>query len=103
MYAIVQTGGKQYKVQPNDVLYVEKLDGDEGQEIAFDQILMVGTESKPVFGTPVVKNAKVTATIMKHLRGPKVLIFKKRRRKNYRRKTGHRQSLTAIKINNITV
>jgi large subunit ribosomal protein L21 len=103
MFAVINTGGKQYKVKRNMVIKVEKLDGDQGSKIEFKDILMIGENSKPSFiGTPTVKNAKVVGEILGQLRDPKVIVFKKKRRHNYRRKNGHRQELTEIKIVDIS-
>jgi large subunit ribosomal protein L21 len=103
MFAIIKTGGKQHKVTKNSVIKVEKINGILGSKIEFDQILMLGEFSKPSFiGTPVVKGARVTAEIIRQLKDDKILIFKKKRRQNYRRKNGHRQALTELKILAIT-
>lgn len=103
MFAVIQTGGKQYKVAKNSVIKIEKIDGAPGAKIEFDQILMIGETSKASFiGTPIVKGASVTAEIMTQLRDSKILVFKKKRRQNYRRKHGHRQELTEVKILDIT-
>jgi large subunit ribosomal protein L21 len=103
MFAVVKTGGKQYKVMPNSVIRVERLDGEAGQKIEFKDILMIGENSKPSFiGTPLVKGAKVIGEIMSQTRDPKIIVFKKKRRHNYRRKNGHRQELTEIKILDIS-
>lgn len=99
MFAVVKTGGKQYKVAKNSIIKVEKIEGALGSKIELDQVLMLGESSKASFiGTPVVKGASVTAEIVKHFRDDKVIVFKKKRRQNYRRKTGHRQTLTELKI-----
>lgn len=103
MFAIVKSGGKQYKVGRNSVIKVEKIDGERGAKIQFDQILMIGEDSKPSFiGTPMVKGALVTAEITNQFKDNKVIVFKKKRRQNYRCKTGHRQELTELKILDIT-
>jgi large subunit ribosomal protein L21 len=98
MYAVIRTGGKQYKVAPNDVIVVEKLMADKGALVQFDEVLMVGGEGKSTVGTPLVAGALVTATVLDQDKGDKVIIFKKRRRKNYRRKKGHRQFETTLRI-----
>ena len=99
MFAVVKTGGKQYKVARNSVIKVEKIEGTLGSKIELDQVLMLGESSKASFiGTPMVKGAKVTAEITNQFRDDKIIIFKKKRRQNYRRKTGHRQDLTELKI-----
>jgi large subunit ribosomal protein L21 len=100
MYAIIKTGGKQYRVQKGDKLFVEKVPGNVGDAVSFDQVLMVGGDAMKV-GKPLVSGAKVEAKILEHGRGEKVIIFKFRRRKNYRRKTGHRQSFTTLQITDI--
>jgi large subunit ribosomal protein L21 len=101
MYAVIKTGGKQYRVQQGDRLRVEKLAGDVGGSVTLDEVLMIGGE-KVVVGTPQVKGAKVTAEIVAQDRDKKVIIFKFRRRKNYRRKRGHRQPFTELKITGIS-
>lgn len=101
MYAIIKTGGKQYKVQAGDVLQVEKLDKDLGSEITLEEILMVGGNQTHV-GTPTVKNAKVTAVITKQARTRKVFVFKKKRRQSYRRFGTHKQNFTELFIKSIT-
>jgi len=103
MFAIVRTGGKQVKVQKNDVVSVEKLDTEVGKEIIFDQILMIGDEAKTTVGQPFVEKAQVKATVEDHTRTKKVIVFKKKRRQNYRRKKGHRQHQTVLKITDILV
>jgi large subunit ribosomal protein L21 len=103
MFAVFQTGGKQYKVNKNRVLKIEKIDGTTGSKVVFDQVLMLGEASRALFiGTPIVKGAMVTAEITNQLKDNKVIIFKKKRRQNYRRKSGHRQEVTEIKILEIT-
>jgi large subunit ribosomal protein L21 len=98
MFAVIKTGGKQYKVTPGDVLMVEKLSAKAGDKIAFDEVLMVSTGSDIVTGQPLVANAKVEAQVLEPIRGEKVIIFKKRRRHTYRRKRGHRQDLLVVRI-----
>ena len=98
MEAVIKTGGKQYRVKPGSVLEVEKLDHEAGKSFKIDDVLMTVDGSKIAVGTPLVKGASVQATLVEHMRGPKLIIFKKRRRKNYVRKTGHRQDLSVIKI-----
>lgn len=100
MYAVIRTGGKQYRVAEGQTLRVEKLPGAEGEGVAFDEVLMLGGDS-PRVGQPTVKGAKVEATIKSHYRGPKIVVFKFRRRKNYRRKNGHRQPYTDVLITGI--
>lgn len=101
MYAIIRAGGKQYTVKPGDVLRVEKLDGELGSELVLTDVLMVGGD-KTFVGAPVVDAAKVTAVVTNQERGPKVVIFKKKRRQGYRRMGGHRQSYTELFIKAIT-
>jgi large subunit ribosomal protein L21 len=98
MYAVIRTGGKQYKVAPNDVIVVEKLMADKGAIVQFDEVLMVGGEGKSSIGAPLVAGAVVTARVLDQGKGDKVIVFKKRRRKNYRRKKGHRQHETTLRI-----
>jgi large subunit ribosomal protein L21 len=98
MYAVIRTGGKQYKVAPQDVLQIEKIDGAAGEAVQFADVLMVGGEGEPMFGSPAVSGATVSAEVVGQGRGPKVIIFKKKRRQNYRRKRGHRQELTTVRI-----
>jgi len=102
MYAIVRTGGKQYQVACGDQLRVEKLEGNVGDSVDLTDILMVVDGEDVKVGQPVVENAKVVAKIAEQGRGKKVLIFKKKRRKGYRLKQGHRQSYTALKIEEIS-
>ena len=101
MYAVLKTGGKQYRVAKGDVIKVEKLDGEAGGKVTLDQILMVGEGEKTTVGSPLVKGAKVTAEILGQDRGPKIIVFKKKRRQNYRRKKGHRQDITVLRITDI--
>jgi large subunit ribosomal protein L21 len=101
MYAVIKTGGKQYKVTEGEFLKVEKLDGEIGDSIEFAEILMVGGD-KTVVGTPVVAGASVTAKIAVQGKGKKVLVFKSKRRKDSRKLRGHRQHLTVLKIEKIT-
>lgn len=101
MYAVIKTGGKQYRVAKDDVLTIEKIEGEAGSEVAFTEVLMIGGNGTPKIGTPTVPGAKVTAELVEQTRGPKLIAFKKRRRKNSRRKRGHRQDLTKVRITNI--
>lgn len=100
MYAVIRTGGKQYRVAEGQTLRVEKLPGSEGEGVSFEEVLMLGGDA-PRVGQPVVSGAKVEATIKSHYRGPKIIVFKFRRRKNYRRKNGHRQPYTDVVITGI--
>ena len=98
MYAVIKTGGKQYRVQPGDVLVIEKLQGEPGEEIRFDHVLMVGDEGGAVIGAPTVEGATVTAALVETRKGEKVKIFKKTRRQGYRRTRGHRQPETVLRV-----
>ena len=101
MYAVIVTGGRQYRVAQGETVRVDKLAGDVGSEIKIDQVLMVGEGEQATLGTPLVAGASVAATLVKHVQGDKVLIFKKKRRHNYRRKRGHRQGLSVLKVTEI--
>jgi len=100
MYAVIKTGGKQYRVQEGDVLRVEKLDAEAGKEITFDDVLMVGEGESIKAGTDAA-SASVTGVVTESGRGQKIVVFKKRRRKNYRLTQGHRQSFTSVRIDSI--
>lgn len=102
MYAIIQTGGKQVKVAKGDVIYVEKVNAEAGEKFEFTDVVAVGGE-KLIVGTPFVDNAKVVATVEKQGRGKKIVIFKYRRTRNYRKKQGHRQSYTKLVIDEIVL
>ena len=101
MYAVIKTGGKQYRVSEGDRLRIEKLPGDVGASVQFDDVLMLGGD-KVAVGTPVVTGAKVTGQILAQDRAKKVIVFKMKRRKRYRRKRGHRQPFTDVKITGIS-
>ncbi len=101
MFAVIKTGGKQYKVQKDDKLLIEKIEGEDGAKITLDEVLMVVDGKTSKVGEPLVKGAVVEAKLVSQERGPKITIFKKKRRQNYRRKRGHRQDLTMIQITNI--
>ena len=101
MYAVVRTGGKQFRVEPGTAVRVEKLDGSVGDPIELHEVLLVGEDDGAKIGTPLVDGAKVTGTITAQGRGPKIIIFKMKRRKGYRRKAGHRQSYTEILVDKI--
>jgi len=106
MYAVVRTGGKQYRVAAGDVIKVERLGGDVGQTVELDQVLMVGgdgVDGGARVGTPVLEGAAVKAEVLEQGKAPKVLVFKKKRRKNYRRMRGHRQHQTVLRIRDIAV
>lgn len=101
MYAVIKTGGKQYKVASGDLLRVEKLEGSAGESVAFDQVLLLDDAGKLTIGAPLVAGATVTAEIIAQARDPKILIFKKKRRHKYRRKNGHRQLQTVLRVTGI--
>jgi large subunit ribosomal protein L21 len=101
MFAIVRTGGKQYRVGVGDQITVERIAGDVGAEIELGDVLAIGGDETPLIGTPIVPDAAVRARIVQQPRGTKIIVFKKKRRKNYRRKRGHRQELTVLKIEEI--
>ena len=101
MYAVIVTGGKQYKVAVNDLLKIEKLTVDEGQSITFDQVLMISDHETVQIGTPVLTAAKVVATVVAHGRHRKIQVLKFKRRKNYLKRQGHRQDFTQIKVTDI--
>ena len=101
MYAVVATGGKQYRVEEGDTLRIEKIPGEVGAEVAFDRVLMVSDGDDVKVGKPVLENAVVNGTIVEQGKGRKILVFKYKRRKRYRRKQGHRQLFTAVKIGTI--
>lgn len=101
MYAVIKTGGKQYRVQAEDVLTIERLEAEAQQTIEFGEVLMVGEGDSVKVGAPTVSGAKVVAEVVEQTRGPKLIAFKKRRRKSSRRKKGHRQDLTKIRITEI--
>lgn len=103
MYAVIKTGGKQYRVAANDVIKVEKLEAEAGSEIQFSEVLMVGGNGETRLGAPLLDGASVTAEVLEQAKGPKVIIFKRRRRKNSRRKTGHRQNETVLRIKSIAI
>ena len=100
MFAVIRTGGRQYRVVPDDVLEIGKITGDVGTIVQLGEVLLVGGES-PVLGTPTVPGASVAAEVLQHKRGPKVIAFKKRRRKNSRRKRGYRDEITVLRITEI--
>ena len=102
MYAVIKTGGKQYRVAPQDIIEIEKLPGDLGAAVEFGEVLLIGGEGDPRVGAPTLSGAKVTGEVVRQGRGEKVIIFKKRRRHTFRRKKGHRQELTTVRITAIT-
>ena len=101
MYAVIQTGGKQYRAEPGQTLWVEKLAGNAGDKVSFDQVLLVANDGKVAVGKPTVAGAKVSGSIVEQGLGEKLVVFKFRRRKNYVRRNGHRQEYTAVKIDGI--
>lgn len=102
MYAIVNIAGQQFKVQKDQQVIVHRLTGEDGKKLEFSDVVLVENNGKVTVGAPTVKGASVTARIVNHLRGDKVIIFKKKRRKGYQKQTGHRQDLTKIQIDSIT-
>ena len=100
-FAIIKTGGKQYSVESGKVLKIEKIIGKKGETFTFDQVLLIGDSQKQTLGTPIIKGASVKATIIDQIRDKKIIVFKKKRRKNYRKTKGHRQYLTVLKIDKI--
>jgi len=102
MFAVIKTGGKQYKVKANDVVEIEKIGASQGDEVKFDQIMMIGAGSDLfMVGNPFIKGAYVKAEVLSHAKADKIIVFKKKRRHNYRRKAGHRQNLTNVLIKEI--
>ncbi len=103
MYAIIETGGKQYRVQEGDSLFIEKLDVNAGDTVEFNKVLAVSKDGSLSFGSPVVEGATVKASVVENGKGPKVVIFKYKRKKDYRKKQGHRQPYTKVKIESISL
>ena len=101
MYAIVDIAGKQFKVTQDQLVYAPRLEGEEGASVEFDKVLLLDNDGKVDVGTPVLKGAKVTGKILDHVKGDKLVVFKKKRRKGYKVKNGHRQNFTKILIENI--
>ena len=101
MFAVIQTGGKQYKVAKDDIIVVEKLDAEAGKKVSFPDVLLCGEAGKVKVGAPTVKGAEVTGEVVEQRKANKVLVFKKKRRQNYRRKRGHRQLETVVKITGV--
>jgi len=102
MYAVLSTGGKQYKVEEGDILRIEKISGDVGASVSFDKVLMLSDGEKVRVGTPLIDGISVSGHIVEQDKAKKILVFKYKRRKRYRRKQGHRQPFTAVKIDSIT-
>jgi large subunit ribosomal protein L21 len=103
MYAVVKTGGKEYRISKGDIIRVEKLGGEVGDQVAMKDVLMVSQEGQVQFGTPQLTNAVITGEIVEQVKGKKVLTYKMKRRKNYRRFKGHRQNYTYLKVNDISL
>lgn len=103
MYAIVDIAGQQFKVEKGQEIFVHRLDGEEGVNVSFEKVLLLDNEGSVQVGTPVVEGAAVNVKIIEHLKGDKVLVFKKKRRKGYQKMNGHRDSLTKIAIEDITI
>ena len=101
MYAVIETGSKQYRVAPGDTITVERLDTEAGKEATLDRVLFVANEGKFSVGAPTIDKATVVADVVKHIRGPKVIAFKMKRRKGFHKTVGHRQELTVLKIKEI--
>ncbi len=101
MYAIILTGGKQYKVQEGDVVFVEKLFAEEGEAVTFDKVLAVSKDGKASFGAPIIASASVNAKVLSHGKGEKIIVFKYKAKKNYKKKQGHRQPYTKVQIEKI--
>ncbi len=101
MYAIIMTGGKQYRVQEGDVVFVEKLVAEEGSAVTFDKVLAVSKDGEVAFGAPVLESASVSAKVLGHGKGEKIIVFKYKAKKNYRNKQGHRQPYTKVQIEKI--
>lgn len=101
MYAVIETGGKQYRVSPGETIRVEKINGEVGSQVEFDSVLMIGGGEKAIIGRPQIQGACVTGEIVSQGRGKKIIIFKHKRRKGYRKKQGHRQDFTALRISEI--
>ena len=98
MYAVIRSGGKQYKVSKDDIISVEKLTAKAGDKISLDEVLMISEKDNLIIGDPIIKGATVNAKVVEQTRAKKIIVFKKKRRHNYRRKNGHQQSLTTLKI-----
>lgn len=103
MYAVIETGGKQYKVQEGDVVFVEKLEAEDGTIVTFDKVLAVSNEGNVTFGKPLIENASVSAKVLGQGKDKKVIVFKYKPKKGYRNKTGHRQPYTKVQIDKISV
>ena len=103
MHAVIKTGGKQYIVKPGDVIDIEKISGEPGEDVSFEEVLLVSADGEDVkVGSPLVESAKVEGRIVRQKKGEKIIVFKFKRRKGYRKKAGHRQNLTSVEITNIS-
>ncbi len=103
MHAVIRSGGKQYRVAPGAVVTVERLAGEAGEAVTFGEVLMVSDGGRSLVGAPLLENVSVTGTVAEQLRSPRVIVFKKKRRKHHRKRRGHRQQLTVVRINDISV
>ncbi len=103
MYAIVEIAGQQFKIEKDHKIFVHRLKAEEGSQVTFDRVMLVDNDGTVKVGAPTVTGATVSATVLNHLKGEKVLVFKKKRRKGYQKMNGHRQYMTAIKIDDITI
>jgi large subunit ribosomal protein L21 len=103
MYAIVEIAGQQFKIEKDHKIFVHRLKAEEGSQVIFDRVMLVDNDGLTKVGAPTIEGAKVSATVLNHLKGDKVLIFKKKRRKGYQKMNGHRQYLTSIKIDDIQI
>ena len=103
MYAIVEIAGQQFKVQKDQKIFVHRLDAEEGKKVSFDKVLLVDNDGKVTLGAPAIAGATVSAKVEEHVKGDKVIVFRKKRRKGYKKKNGHRQSFTAITISDIKI
>jgi len=101
MFAVIKTGGKQYRIKVGEILAIEKLDTEKGKKVIFDQVLLIEDDENTLIGTPVVEKAQVIGEVIENFKDKKVIVFKKKKRKQYRKKTGHRQELTRVKIEEI--
>ncbi|HBU69762.1 MAG TPA: 50S ribosomal protein L21 [Elusimicrobia bacterium] len=101
MYAVVQTGGKQYRVEEGNIVLIEKLPTEAGKEVVLDKVLLIGNDDKVTIGRPVVEGASVLAEVVRQTRGPRIIVFKKRSKKGYKKTQGHRQYLTEVRIKKI--
>ena len=102
MYAVIKTGGKQYQVKEGDVVFIEKIEGENGAEVSFDDVLAVGDDGKFTAGTPIVEGASVKGKVLGQTKGRKIIVFKMKSKKGYRNKNGHRQPYTKVEITKIT-